>query len=231
MQHDIGAHAHYQSGSVLLIDESADEKAGEYSAGAGRQHNGRLGQIEMSQVGVFLSLTNQGYHTWIDGALYFPQAWFEPSAAKKRKKIGLPEGHIFQTKLELALHLVKRVKHKGLPFVAVDCDSLYGRKGWLRDEFAKLQIEYYADIPASTQVYLTPPTVKFKLGKRGKPTQQLQIKGRAYLVKTLKKDRHAHWQTLTLRPNEHEMLASIPKRERYSAAICAGCILRVPITM
>ena len=176
--------------------------------------NGRLGKVEMSQVGVFLSLTNQGYHTWIDGALYFPKAWFEPSAAEKRKKVGLPEGHIFQTKLELALHLVKRVKQKGLPFEAVDCDSLYGRKGWLRDEFAKLQIEYYADIPATTQVYLTPPTVKFKLGKRGKPTQQLEIKGRAYLVKTLKKDRHTHWQTLSLRPNERGMLVADFARRR-----------------
>ena len=35
---------------VLVLDESAEEKGGPHSAGAGRQHNGRLGKIEMSQV-------------------------------------------------------------------------------------------------------------------------------------------------------------------------------------
>ena len=34
-----------EEGSVLILDESADEKAGPHSAGAGRQHNGRLGKI------------------------------------------------------------------------------------------------------------------------------------------------------------------------------------------
>ena len=42
------------SGGYLLLDEGADEKAGSKNAGAGRQHNGRLGKVEMSQVGVSL---------------------------------------------------------------------------------------------------------------------------------------------------------------------------------
>jgi SRSO17 transposase len=29
-----------ETGSVIILDESADEKAGEQSAGAGRQHSG-----------------------------------------------------------------------------------------------------------------------------------------------------------------------------------------------
>jgi hypothetical protein len=37
------------------LDESAAEKAGAGSAGAGQQYNGRLGQLEMSPVGVFLA--------------------------------------------------------------------------------------------------------------------------------------------------------------------------------
>jgi SRSO17 transposase len=35
--------------------KSANEKSGNKSAGAGRQYNGRLGKVEMSQVGTFLS--------------------------------------------------------------------------------------------------------------------------------------------------------------------------------
>jgi SRSO17 transposase len=35
------------------LDESAEEKASTGSAGARRHYNGRLGKVEMSQVGVF----------------------------------------------------------------------------------------------------------------------------------------------------------------------------------
>lgn len=43
----------FQTKTMLLVDESADEKAGEQSAEAGRQPNGRLGKIEMSKMGSF----------------------------------------------------------------------------------------------------------------------------------------------------------------------------------
>lgn len=39
-----------QTGGALLLDESANEKAGYKSAGAGRQYNGRLGKVDMSFV-------------------------------------------------------------------------------------------------------------------------------------------------------------------------------------
>ena len=75
----------------LALDESAEEKAGGESAGAGCQHNGRLEKIEMSQMGVFLALVTPKVCTWLNGELYFPQAWFEESHAELRKKTGMPE--------------------------------------------------------------------------------------------------------------------------------------------
>jgi SRSO17 transposase len=39
-------------GRILILDESADEKSGDSSAGAGRQHNGRMGKVDESPVGV-----------------------------------------------------------------------------------------------------------------------------------------------------------------------------------
>ena len=41
---------------VLLVDESAEEKAGDHSAGASKQYNGRMGKVETSQVGVVAEL-------------------------------------------------------------------------------------------------------------------------------------------------------------------------------
>ena len=59
---EIKDHPEFQ-GAMLVLDESADAKAGPHSAGAGRQHNGRLGKIDMSQVGVFLSLVTPRVNT------------------------------------------------------------------------------------------------------------------------------------------------------------------------
>lgn len=64
IQQEIRVRPEYATGSVLVIDESADAKTGQLSAGVGRQHNGRLGKVDLCQVGVFLALTNNGYQTW-----------------------------------------------------------------------------------------------------------------------------------------------------------------------
>ncbi|MDX1418293.1 MAG: IS701 family transposase [Candidatus Promineifilaceae bacterium] len=159
LQQDIGSLPPYQQGSVLIADESAEAKAGEESAGSSRQHNGRLGKVEMSQVGVFLALAKDGQRTWIDGELYLAEKWFTQAYEQRRKKLKIPENRIFQTKLELVLVMVKRVLENGVSFDAFDCDTLYGRSGWLRDELHQLDVQYYADIPCNTTLYLEKPHV------------------------------------------------------------------------
>jgi len=206
LQQEISAHPAYATGSVLVIDESADAKAGQMSAGSGRQHNGRLGKVDLCQVGVFLALTNNGYQTWIDGELYLPQAWFAPENAEKRQRIGIPEGQVFATKLDLALKMVKAAQATGVPFEAVDCDSLYGRKGWFRDQLAALTIEYYADVPENTRLYREKPLVRFPLTQQGKPAQTPEITGIPTSAMKLADRAATEWETLVLRPSERGML-------------------------
>jgi len=55
VQDDVKQHPEFQGGAMLVLDESADEKAGPHSAGAGRQHKGRLGKVDVSQVGTGLA--------------------------------------------------------------------------------------------------------------------------------------------------------------------------------
>ena len=104
LQTEIGFREEFSEGSVFLIAARVPrrKRVGAHGAGAGRQHNGRLGKVEMSQVGVFLGLANNGYHTWYDGELYFPEHWFSEKDANKRERVGMPEGIVFRTKLELA---------------------------------------------------------------------------------------------------------------------------------
>lgn len=206
LQQDISAHPHFQTGAVLLADESAAEKAGEHSAGASRQHNGRLGKVEMSQVGVFLSLAKAGYRTWINGELFLPEKWFTSAYAARRQQIGLPQERTFQTKLELMLVMVKRILANGVAFEALDCDTLYGRSGWLQDELAALDVEYYADVPCNTKVYLERPQVIWMPAKRKEATLQLSIIGSAVKVESVR-DQLA-FETITLRPNERGMLTA-----------------------
>lgn len=206
LQQDVAAHPHFQTGCVLLIDESAEEKAGEESAGAGRQHNGRLGKVELSQVGVFLSLTKEGYHNWIGGELFLPERWFTPEYAARRKRIGLPKERTFATKLELALQLVKEAQANGVVFEAVDCDSLYGRSGELRDAFQAEGFEYYADVPNNTQVYLSKPRCFYPVTKKGKRSKNLKVIGTAYPVAALPAHAPIEWEQITLRPNERGLL-------------------------
>lgn len=157
VQQEIAATPGLSTGGVLILDESADEKAGDHSAGAGRQHNGRLGKVEMSQVGTFLAFVKESIWTWVDGELYLPEHWFSPEMAEVRQQLGIPSERRFATKIKLGWRMIQRVKANGLPFDAVLCDDLYGRSGWLRRKLDKADSIYMADVPEDTQVYLTKP--------------------------------------------------------------------------
>jgi SRSO17 transposase len=203
VQNDVKRHAEFQSGAMLLLDESADEKAGGHSAGASRQHNGRLGKIEMSQVGVFLSLVTPRVNTWIDGELYLPERWFEEAYAEQRQKVGLPESRTFRTKPELGWEMVQRAQANGIPFDALAMDDLYGRNNVFRKRLDQAHIEYYGDIPANTVVYLDKPKVVYPKTKSGKRSKRPKLIGQQrYQVQDLLHHSSLKWADITLRPNE-----------------------------
>lgn len=140
----------FHADGMLLLDESADEKASDKTVGSGKQHNGRLGKIETSQVGTFLAFVNQDLWTWIDGELFLPEGWFSPQKAALRKQLGVPPQREFKTKIELGWQMIERAKAEGVPFAAVGCDTLYGRSIWLRRQMDAQAIVYMADVPADT---------------------------------------------------------------------------------
>ena len=76
------------------------------------------------------------------------------------------------TKIELGWQMIQRVRAQGVPFDAVACDTLYGQSTWLRDTLDQEHIEYYADVPANSQVYLSEP-------QRGIPQNQARQKSKA----------------------------------------------------
>ena len=200
-------HPYFETGSILLGDESADARSGETSAGVGRQYNGRLGKVDLSQVGVFLSITKDGKHNWIDGELYLPEDWFDEDHQELRKKVGVPEARKFQTKPELFWQMLQRAQMEGIPFDAVAVDALYGRSFWLRQKMDQAGIEFYADVPANTQVYLSEPKIGIAQNKRGpKATEPRVLSPQPHRIDHLPGHPAVIWQSLTIRPTERGWL-------------------------
>lgn len=124
---EVGARPEFGEGGWLLLDESCDEKASDCTIGAGRQYNGRLGKIEMSQTGVFLAFSSGREWLWVDGELFLPEVWFEDSEQELRERLGLPKERVFASKIELGEQMVERVvsegklKIKGVRSLAILC--------------------------------------------------------------------------------------------------------------
>lgn len=207
VQNNVKQHSEFQHGAMLVVDESAEQRAGGYSAGAGRQHNGRLGKIEMSQVGVFAALVTPRVNSWIDGELFFPASWFEEDSADKRQKVGFPEGRSFETKPELVWRIVQRLLTNEVPFEAIAMDDLYGRNAQLCKRLDGAGIEYYGDIPRDTVMYLDKPQIVYPITRRGKPSKKYQVVAQhCCTASELLKHPVVEWADITLRPNERGQL-------------------------
>src|SRR6266700_7748412 len=166
-------------GRTLILDESADEKAGTHNAGASRQYNGRMGKVDVCRVDTCLTYAHATVGLWamVDGELFLPQEWFGPDFAQRRQELGIPEERTFATKIALGLKMVKRAKVNRLPFELLACDALYGRDRQFRADLDTEGVWYAAQVPADTPVYLSEPQVGVpqKRSKRGRPRTRLQV--------------------------------------------------------
>jgi SRSO17 transposase len=180
VQTELAATPALQHGGLLILDESADAKAGLHSAGAARQWNGRLGKVDVCQVGVFLAFATDTLWTWIDGELFLPEPWFAAELADERTRLGIPPARQFATKVELGWQMIQRVLAAGVPFAVLLCDDLYGRSQWLRHQLRSAKVVYLADVPADTQVYLTQPVLGLPVarGRKGRPPTQRRVLNR-----------------------------------------------------
>src|SRR5215210_5920274 len=116
VQTDLAATPALRHGGMLILDESPDAKAGVHSAGAARQWNGRLGKLDLCQVGTFLAFATETLWTWIDGELFLPQPWFAPALAAARTRLRIPPARQFGTKVELSWQMIQRVLAAKVPF-------------------------------------------------------------------------------------------------------------------
>jgi len=200
-------------GGVLVLDESADAKSGTCSAGAARQYNGRLGKVDVCQVGVFLTFVKGQWWTWVDSELFIPEDWFSAESADLRERVGIPSERTPKSKIELGWDMVQRAQSNGLPFDFLACDSLYGRAGWFRSKLTQAGILYMADVPNTTQVYLECPewgVPPIPAGHRGPDFRKPRVLSddKPVQVKEIIKDTRTTLTTLQVRSTERGMLES-----------------------
>ena len=214
IQAEIAAHPLLQQGGLAILDESADEKAGDHSAGAGRQYNGRLGKKEMSQVVTGLAYAHPITGTWVlvDTELFLPEAWFTPAFAERRQAVGLPASRTFATKIDLGLQMIRRARAQGLPFEFVACDDFYGKSRAFRATLEREQIPYAAEVPSDTHVYLHCPKVGAprKRHRKGPTPTRLQVlsRQRPHEVRALARSQKTTWERVRVRHTERgELIA------------------------
>lgn len=148
----------------------------------------------------------------VDTEIFMAEVWYGTEYAALHQKAGVPAGRSsFETKPELGLKMIRRAKLSNLPFVAVLCDSLYGRVSQFRHELRKENLLYMTDIPNNLRVYLERLVVGIpepKPGKKGpKPEKTQVVNGvRSYSVKQVGLADDTLWQRLRIRPNERGVL-------------------------
>lgn len=213
LQEEVSREVLVQTGSALILDECADEKAGLHSAGAARQYNGHLGKVDLCQVSVCLGYANikAGLWTLVDGELFLPEAIFTKENRKLRAQQGLPTTRQFATKVELGWQMIQRAQANGLPFDVLACDSLYGRSAEFRRQLAGAQLCYAAQVPADTQVYRDEPEVGLppQRGPGAKP-KKLRVLSTELPreVRQVAADPLTPWQRVEIRQTERGLLAA-----------------------
>ncbi len=142
--------------SVLLIDDSGFAKKGERSAGVARQWNGRLGQVDNCQVGVFATRCRGERASLVDARWYLPQAWADD--ALRCEQAAIPEdARDYRSKTTLALEMVAPAQRRGVHFGDVGVDGGYGKEPAFLYGLDALSCRFVADVHCNQSVYLQDP--------------------------------------------------------------------------
>jgi len=148
----------------------------------------------------------------VDGELFLPEEWFGAAFAQRRTELGIPGERRFETKLQLGLKMLKRVKAHGLPFDLLACDALYGRDSQFRADVDAEGVRYAAQVPGDTRVYLSELRVGIpsKRSQRGRPRTRLQVlRGqRPQEVRVLAQHPQTVWERVQVRLTERGWLTA-----------------------
>ncbi len=206
--HDLNQWLGGSEESALYIDESAFKKQGRKSVGVARQWNGRLGKVDNSQVGVFAALGRGDRVGIVDARLYLPQEWTDdPERCQKAK---VPEQALtHQSKIDIALEMVRRAKRLGLNYRWIGMDGFYGQSGEFLRSLDEEGETFVADVHSDQHVYLDDPEpfLPEQTASRGRPRTRYKSDANAITVSQwVKQQPESAWTRKTLRSSSQGKL-------------------------
>jgi SRSO17 transposase len=145
--------------AVLVVDDAGLPKKGELSVGVARPYCGELGKVANSQVLVSLTLARGEVPLPVGLRLFLPTAWTDD--AERCDAAGVPAAaRTAQSKPEIALAEIDRVRQAGVRFSCVLADAGFGSSPAFRHGLDERELAWAAGIACTQLVY--PTTVKLR---------------------------------------------------------------------
>lgn len=161
---------------MITVDSSESAKKGKESVGVARQYCGSVGKVENCQSGVFTGYTSSKGYGLLTSQLYMPESWFTEEYEQRRKENLVPEDLTFQTKLQIALQLIKKVVETGLfPARWIGCDATFGVDAEFRQSLPE-GFYYFANIRSNLKVFVEKPQLGIPpYSGKGQPPTRIQV--------------------------------------------------------
>ena len=141
--------------AVLILDETSFPKKGDQSVGVARQYCGALGKTANCQVAVSVHLGTDTACLPLTWGLYLPQAWIDDPTRRTAARV--PDTIAYQTKNQLALAALDRVRAWGVGPRVVLADAGYGTSHDFRAALTARGLPYCVQVATSVQGWLDDP--------------------------------------------------------------------------
>lgn len=144
----------------------------------------------------------------LDKRLYLPEEWINDH--ERRKKCGVPQNIVFQTKAQLGLELIGKAIERKIPFGWIGMDSHYGQQPWFLDELDNQELLYIADIPCDSRAWLELPKTEIPLrqGDIGRKPTKLKADTHPIEVRHIQIEQN-QWHRMYIRDTERGQLWSL----------------------
>jgi SRSO17 transposase len=149
--------------AVLIVDDTALLKKGHHSVGVAHQYCGEVGKLANCQCLVSLTLARDEVPIPLALQLYLPQEWTDDRT--RCGAAGVPEAVRLaqreQSKIDVALAEIDRVRESGVRFGLITADAAYGTSAAFRHAITAMGCRYAVGVQSHARVYSIDATIVY----------------------------------------------------------------------